>query len=111
MKDDNIYLQHILENLGKIELSLLGFDKDMFMEEEDTQDATIRRLEVIGEAAKRISADLRAKHLEIPWRAITGMRDKLIHDYLDVDLDEVWKTATEDVPALQQQIEKIITSL
>ena len=59
MKDDRIYLQHILQNLRKIEASLLGFDKDKFLNEEDTQDAIIRRLELVGEAAKRISPELR----------------------------------------------------
>ena len=64
------------------------------------QDALMRELEVLGEAAGRVSKEFTAAHPEIPWREITGIRHKLIHDYFEVDLDVVWQTATENVPAV-----------
>ena len=65
------------------------------------------QIAVIGEAVKRLSLTIRSKHPEIPWKDIAGMRDRLIHSYDSVDMDELWKTATEDVPALLEHIRKI----
>ena len=72
------------------------------------QDGVIRQLEIIGEATKRLSKGLRRQYSEIPWQDIAGMRDKLIHDYLGVDVKAVWLTAREDVPILQEQIRMIL---
>ena len=71
------------------------------------QDAVIRNIEIIGEATKKISKQLTESHQEIPWSEMAGMRDKLIHDYLDVDLDVVWKTVEIDLPLLKEMISKI----
>ncbi|WP_371879073.1 HepT-like ribonuclease domain-containing protein [Candidatus Chloroploca mongolica] len=71
----------------------------------------IRQLEIIGEAVKQLSEPLRRQYPHLPWRYIAGMRDKLIHHYFRVDLDQVWLTATGDVPVLQQAIEQIIVVL
>lgn len=72
------------------------------------QSAVLHRLLVLGEAAKRISRPFRAAHPEIPWSQMAGMRDRLIHGYDEVDLDEVWRTVTRDVPALLEQIEPLL---
>lgn len=66
------------------------------------------QIAVIGEAVKRVSQNTRSKHPEVPWKDIAGMRDRLIHGYDSVDFDELWKTATEDVPALLQQVKRIL---
>ena len=72
------------------------------------QDATIRCLEVIGEAAGRVSAEFRAQHSDIPWAKITGMRNRLAHDYALVDLSEVWLSATCDCPELIARLEPLL---
>jgi uncharacterized protein with HEPN domain len=77
-----------------------GMTKVAFLEDPKTQSAIVYQLLIIGEAVKRLSQDIRRQHSEIPWTPIAGMRDNLIHNYDDVDLDEVWKTAERDIPDL-----------
>ena len=71
----------------------------------------IRQLEIIGEAGKRVSSPLRAKHAEVPWPTIAGMRNKLIHDYFGVDLEKVWITTQKDRLPLKDQIQAILAEL
>ena len=75
-------------------------DKNSFLEDLKTQSAVLHQLLVLGEAVKRLSDEFRTRHPEIPWQLIAGMRDKLIHEYDEVDVDEVWKTVASDVPRL-----------
>jgi uncharacterized protein with HEPN domain len=110
-KDDRIYLDHILDSFSKILQYLDGVSYAVFLESEEKQDAVIRKIEVAGEATKRLSVTLREKYDHIPWRAIAGMRDKLIHDYLDVDIDTVWATASEDIPRLITEIESVLQQI
>lgn len=72
------------------------------------QDAVIRQIEIIGEATKQLSKTIKEKYPEIPWKDIAGMRDKLIHDYLGVDLNAVWKTVEKDIPFLKNKLKEII---
>ena len=79
-----------------------------FRADDKTTFAVVRALEIICEAAKRIPDDIRQRHPEIPWRAVAGIRDKLIHDYVSVDSEIIWRTVTEDLPPLIPQIEHVI---
>ncbi|PKQ19200.1 MAG: hypothetical protein CVT66_11410 [Actinobacteria bacterium HGW-Actinobacteria-6] len=71
------------------------------------QDAIVRQLGVLGEAAARISDDFRVAHTEVPWRDIIGMRNRLVHDYWSIDVAEVWRTVTNDLPALIAVLEDL----
>lgn len=85
-----------------------GLNKAAFLRDIKTQSAILHQLMIMGEAVKRLSAEFRADHPEIPWTLIAGMRDKLIHGYDIVDLDRVWKTAQKDVPELLALIEPLL---
>lgn len=86
----------------------IGAGREAFMSSEQLQDAVIRNVEVIGEAAKRVSADARARLASLDWKAICGMRDVLIHDYIGVDLDEVWNVASARIPELQAALDQYL---
>lgn len=107
IKSDQVYLDHILEAITKIENFTKGVSRVDFDSNVMIQDAIIRNIEIIGEATKKISKSFTQTHDEIPWSAMAGMRDKLIHDYLDVDLDVVWKTVEIDMPLLKELISGI----
>jgi uncharacterized protein with HEPN domain len=83
-------------------------DKAAFLKDLKTQSATLHQLMVIGAAVKRLSPEFRSRYPEVPWALMAGMRDKLIHGYDIVDLDEVWKTANADVPVLLSLLEPLL---
>jgi uncharacterized protein with HEPN domain len=107
IRSDQVYLDHILGAIVKIEDFTMGISRFDFDRNVMIQDAVIRNIEIIGEATKKISKPFTQSHQDIPWSAMAGMRDKLIHDYLDVDLDVVWKTVEVDLPLLKGLISKI----
>jgi len=98
LKQDEVFLKHILESIEKIESFTEGVQKDEFMELEEKQDAVIRKIEIIGEAVKNVSDAIKEKYPEIPWIKIAGTRDKLIHEYHGVDLEIVWAVLKEELP-------------
>jgi uncharacterized protein with HEPN domain len=85
-KDPLIFIEHILESIEDIEEYTQGSTREDFMNSKKTQDAVIRRIEIIGEAAKNLPEEVKKSHSEIPWKRMSGMRDILIHGYFGVDL-------------------------
>lgn len=110
-RDDSVYLRHIMDAIGQIEKYTKAIDRFTFHQDRLIQDGVIRQTEIIGEAVKNLSKDLRDKYPAIPWQDIAGMRDQLIHEYFGVELDIVWNTVTDDLPAFKQSIEEILRSL
>jgi uncharacterized protein with HEPN domain len=108
IKSDIAYIEHILNCIRKINEFSEGLSKKEFKKNELVQDAVIRNIEIIGEASKKVSSDLKKTYYKIPWKEISGMRDKLIHDYLGVDTDVVWQTIKEDIPSLKLLLEEIL---
>ena len=110
MSRDEVYLKHILDAITKIE-RYVSVGREEFMESSHWQDAVVRQLEIIGEAAKRVSENTRNLHDEVPWRRVCGLRDVLIHDYMGVDLGAVWQITQIDIPVLRMHVEAIANQL
>lgn len=111
MLHDNLsYLNDILEASKLVVSFIQDVDEETFSEDIMRQSAVVRQIEIIGEATKRLSPEFRDAHSEIPWRQMAGMRDILIHAYNHVDVDEVWHTATDSIPTLVEQVERLIAS-
>ena len=107
--NDIAYVHHIFDAIVRIEEYMQGVKEEDFHQEYLIQDGVIRQIEIIGEASKNVSDDLRSSYSDIPWRDITGMRDRLIHHYFGVNLDEVWLTVMRDIPLLKSQIMNILS--
>ncbi|MEK7537388.1 MAG: DUF86 domain-containing protein [Patescibacteria group bacterium] len=106
MDKDDIYKRHILDAIAKIERYINGVDQKKFAVDELVQDGVVRELEIIGEAVKRLSAKFKTRAPELPWKAIAGTRDILIHEYISVDVEIVWKTIKDDLPILKAALLK-----
>lgn len=95
---DQDYLEHIQDAIGKIHRYVSGKSEADFMVNDLVQDGVIRNLEIIGEAAAKLSAELKSTHSEVPWGEIAGMRNRLIHGYISVNLQIVWDTVEKVLP-------------
>jgi len=107
VKDDRLYLTHIKEAIDKINL-YTNDGYDQFVNDPKTQDAVIRNFEIIGEATKQISDTVKQLKSDIPWRDIAGLRDVLVHDYMGVDVKEVWNIVTNHLPILKNAIDELL---
>ena len=103
MKNDRAYLEHIRDALDDI-ATYTNVGRDSFMADRMRQDATLRKLQVIGQAVKNLSEETRSHHPQIPWKQIAGLRDKVIHDYFGVNLEIVWAVIVNELPKLREAV-------
>ena len=110
VKDDLVYLGHMLDTARTIFKKTSGIDRVQYDGDENLRLALTHLLQVVGEAASRVSHDVRKEYPDIEWTAIIGMRQKVVHDYMNVDEDIVWETANRDIPPLIEQLQAIVES-
>ena len=105
------YLLDIADSVEKIEMFMEGFALEDLRNDQKTQYAIVRGFEIIGEATKNIPASVKHAHKDIPWKNMTTMRNKLIHEYFGVNIVVVWKTVKEDLPGLKAKISETLEDL
>jgi uncharacterized protein with HEPN domain len=107
MKDDTVYLHHIMECIRRIEEDV-SEGRERFLRSHTLQDAVLRNLQTMAESAQRVSHDLKEAHPEIEWHRIAAFRNVLVHDYLGIDIERIWQITQGDVPELKQAIMSIL---
>lgn len=105
-RTDKLYIKDILDAIKSILEYTAGLSFEQFRNKKIVIDAVVRNFEIIGEAAKNTSEDIKLSYREIPWKEMSGMRNKIIHEYFGIDLDIVWKTV-QNLPILDKDIKKI----
>lgn len=106
-KNDYVYIGHMIDNANKAISFIARLNRSDFDQDEQLRLAVTHLLQIVGEAARRVSVEFREAHPEIPWKAIVGMRSKVVHDYFSVDDDVIWDTIKNDLPALVKQLETL----
>jgi uncharacterized protein with HEPN domain len=110
MNRDQTLIRHILGAIDRVEQYTVDVQKENFIINFMIQDAVMRNIEIMGEASKYVSVEIRKKYAQIPWRDVTAMRNKLIHEYFGVDLEAVWNAVQLDLPVLKTQLLEILNS-
>ena len=110
MKDDRLYLVHILDCIDHI-MRFTGDGKNWFLSDRKTQDAVLRNLHTLSESIQRISTDTKLKYPEVPWRDISAFRNVVVHDYLGIEPERIWDIVQRDLPPLKMQITSIVDEL
>lgn len=106
MRSDAERIEDLLDACERLQ-RIIAKGERHFRETEEAQLAVVHLVQIMGEAAARVSPDLRARHADVPWRQVAAMRNQVVHRYFDIDLDLVWNIATSDVPDLQRRIREI----
>lgn len=109
--DPRLYLAHILESADLVASYVRELDLVAFVDDQQLQDAVVRRIEIIGEAVKNLPPDIRELNSDVPWKRIAGMRDKVIHDYMGVDVELVWAVTETLMPQLRTAVSRILDEL
>jgi uncharacterized protein with HEPN domain len=109
MKRDLVYLDHIHEAIERI-TAYSAVGREEFFRNRMAQDAVVRNFEIIGEAVKRLSDDIKDRRPDVPWRRVAGFRNVLVHDYMNVDQEEVWNVVETHLPALRKAVEELLES-
>ncbi len=107
MKDDAVYLRHVLEAIRRIEENASG-GRESFMASHTLQDAVLRNLQTMAEATQRLSASAKELQPAVDWRALSGFRNVLVHNYLGIDLEQVWLAVEHDLPGLKIAAEELL---
>ncbi len=106
IKDGRLHIEHILECIDRVQ-KYTRDGKEEFFKDIQKQDAVLRNLQILAESSQRLSDALKAKHLDIDWRSLSGFRNVLVHEYFGIRLERVWQIVEEDLPELKRQVEKI----
>lgn len=108
MKHNRPYLEHIVVAVDTINTYMIDASETRLRSDQMLRDAVVRQLEIIGEATKRLDEATQEKEPSIPWRKIAGMRDMLIHHYMDVEVETVWLTCSRDLPPLREALTRLL---
>src|SRR3989344_3859139 len=109
MKEDSVYLNHILDSIKNVLSDTKDFTLDKFLSNRQVKDAVTRNVEIIGEAVKRLSKEIYQDHPDVPWQKIARTRDMLIHHYFEVDDQQLWKIIEDDLPKLKVSVGQILS--
>lgn len=107
-KDDNVYIGHMLDLARKAVEKAAGKSREVYDHDEDMRLVLAHLIQMIGEAAGRVSLDTRGEHVEIPWKQIIGVRHRIVHDYMDIDYDVLWEIVKTDLPPLIPILARIL---
>jgi uncharacterized protein with HEPN domain len=107
-KDDTVYLHHILDAIDLIKEYTKGMSENEFLSNSMAHDAVVRQLEIIGEASRNISDEFQDQHPKLPWAKMIGIRNKIVHEYFNINLAIVWDTIKDDLPLLKKSIQKLV---
>jgi uncharacterized protein with HEPN domain len=108
---DKVWVQHILDAIREIELYLDGVSYEQFLENSEKRFATIKQVEIIGEACNALTSELKYAYPFVPWKPIVGFRNISIHEYFGVNLQLVWEIAKNDLPDLKKQMRAILAAI
>jgi uncharacterized protein with HEPN domain len=106
-RDPELLLEDVYLSIEKIERYINSFTMDNFKVDDKTVDAVVRNLEIIGEAVRQIPSAFKEKHSNVPWNQISGLRNRIVHDYFGLDLEMIWHIVTFDLPELKNKIGKM----